>query len=284
MDLFRPDAPWPKASSAISTFEISDELVYKRDISGDQLGQLFADIRRRGIDLLVGISPLVGGEHVGLCGYSVEGYSLARGLLNEVQRIKALGGEVKYFGLDEPLYFGHVFEKKSDHFGCRLSIAQVAQQVADRLKTVRTVFPTARFGDVEPLMGFSDDTWLADLAAWFDAYEAAAGEKLAFFRLDLGWDRPWQARIGPLTRLLREKGIPLQVIYNGDDRSKSDEAWIASAVAHFQEFESHGRPLPDAAIFQYWGEHPSHVLPESDPRTATWLINRYVEWRGQRGG
>jgi hypothetical protein len=278
MDLFRPEAPWRKAAAAISTFEISDELTYKHEISDDQLSQIFKDLEWRGLDLLVGISPLIGGERDGLCGYHVEGYSLRNGLLHEARRIKSLGGEVKYFGLDEPLYFGHVFESKGSYFGCHLTVGQVAEQVADQLRAVRTVFPNARFGDVEPLMGFRDESWLAELALWFDAYEAAAGDRLAFFRLDLGWDRQWQSRIGPLTQLLKAKNVPLQVIYNGDDRLKSDEEWINSAVAHFQEYESGGRSPPDAAVFQYWGIHPTRLLPESDRRVATWLINKYVEW------
>jgi hypothetical protein len=282
MDLFQSNAPWEKAAAAISIFEISDEITYKHEVTEGQLAQIFSDLRRRNIGLLVGIGPLTGGEHEGLCGYRVEGYNLAKGLLNEAHHIKSLGGEVRYFGMDEPLFFGHVFDRRGDHFGCRLSIVEIARDVADKLRQVRTVFPAVRFGDVEPLMGWSDDTWLSDLATWFDNYEQATGEKLAFFRLDIGWNRPWQKRIPPLARLLREKGIPLQVIYNGDDRAQSDEAWIASAVAHFQEYESDGRSPPDAAVIQYWQVHPSRVLPESDARTATWLINKYADWRRLR--
>ncbi len=238
MDLFQPDAPWQNAASVISAFEISDELTYKHEVTEAQLRQIFKDLQRRKIDLLVGIAPLIGGEHLGLCGFGVEGYSLPNGFLYEAHHIESLGGKVRYFVMDEPLYFGHLFQSFGNHFGCRLSIKDVARDVANRFRLLRTVFPAVKFGDVEPLTAFGDDTWLTDLAAWFDAYEEATGDKLAFFRLDLGWDRPWRHRMPALTQLLHEKGIPLQVIYNGDDRAASDEAWIASAVSHFREYKS----------------------------------------------
>jgi hypothetical protein len=128
-------------------------------------------------------------------------------------------------------------------------------------------------------MALGDDTWLADLDTWFDAYQAATRERLAFFRLDMAWDRPWQQRMAALTQLLHTKGIPLQVIYNSSGSAQSDEAWLANAVSNFKKYESNGRPPPDTSLIQFWSPHPSHLLPESDDRTGTWLINRYVEWR-----
>lgn len=65
MDLFQPDAPWQNAASVISAFEISDELTYKHEVTEAQLRQIFKDLQRRKIDLLVGIAPLIGGEHLG---------------------------------------------------------------------------------------------------------------------------------------------------------------------------------------------------------------------------
>jgi hypothetical protein len=279
MALFQPEAPWSKAASAIHAFEISDELTYDGSVSGPQLQQMFSNLSERRIDLVVGIGPLPSQGGPGACGYNVEGYGVPNGLLRDTRRIESLGGNVRFYTMDEPVYFGYVFDREGSRVGCHLSIEEVAKQVAGTLKLVRTVFPSVQFGDVEPLMGFNKETWLNDLATWFDAYEAATGGKLAFFRLDIGWDLAWQARIPPLADLLRQKGIPLQVIYNGDDNAKSDETWIASAVEHFQEFEAIMGSAPDAALIQYWQAHPSRALPETDPRTGTWLINRYLEWR-----
>ena len=67
----------------------------------------------------------------------------------------------------------------------------------------------------------------------------------------MSWDLNWRERIPALTRLLRKKGIPLQVIYNGNDNLKSDKAWIDSAVANFKAYEAEGRAPPDVAVINY---------------------------------
>ena len=277
LSLFAPDAPWQKAAARIQAFQINDELIYDGSYSDDALRRMFADLRRRGMDLVIEMGAVTG--QPGKCGYNVEGYGLPDSLRGDAARMKSLGAEPRYFTMDEPLYFGHVFDRDGAKVGCRLPISELAADVAGKLKQARDIFPAVRFGDEEPPTAFDKDTWLTDLATWFDAYEAATGDKLAFFRVDLTWNLPWQARIPALTRLLREKGIPLQVIYNGTGRGTSDEEWIRSAVGNFQAYESDGRSPPDVAVFQYWTPLPSHVLPESDPQTTTWLVNRYIEWR-----
>jgi hypothetical protein len=278
MALFKESAPWQRAASSIQAFEISDEMTYKWN-DGD-LTQIFTDLRRRNIDLVVGIQPL-NGQGPGRCGYHVEGYGTETGPGINARHISSLGAVPRYYVMDEPLYYGHFFDREGENFACRLPIAEVAREVGEKFKLVRTVFPQVRFGDVEPLMGFKN-SWLPDLETWFDAYETATGDKLAFFRLDMSWGLKWQERIPMLVSLLQKKGIPLQVIYNGNGNLTSDEAWIQSAVTNFQAYESDGRAPPDTAVIQYWTAHPSRVLPETDPKAATWLINRYNEWRQWR--
>jgi hypothetical protein len=67
---------------------------------------------------------------------------------------------------------------------------------------------------------------------------SATGEPLAFFRLDLIWVKPWQSRMPKLVALLRSKGIPLQVIYDGSSIAGCDAVWVSQAKQRFQEFES----------------------------------------------
>jgi len=276
MDLFEPNAPWQRAAAHVKVFEISQWMSAAAPEA--ELIKIFSDLRRRHIALGVGLLPLSPGPNG--AGKGIEGYSAPGQPLRDAKRLKALGADVAYYGFDEPLYFGHEFKGTKKLIPCHSPIADIAKDVALKVKQVRTVFPAVPVGDVEPFP--VSDTWLAKLAQWFDAYEAATGEKLAFFRLDMQWQAPWQAQIPALAELLRRKGIPLQVIYNGSGNAASDEEWIAQAIKHFQEFESEGRPVPDAVAIQCWTPRPSRLLPETDPRTLTSLINEYVKWKRSR--
>lgn len=66
-----------------------------------------------------------------------------------------------------------------------------------------------------------------------------------------------------LVPLLKRKGIPLQVIYNGSPDAGSDKAWVAQAVAHFRQYESI-LLRPSVAAFLSWDRYPTRNLPESD--------------------
>ena len=297
LDLFRPDAPWKEAASHVEVFELSGHAILGPPappaMSDADLSRIFADLKSRHIGLLIGTEPL---GRIGPvdstkgpigplgCGYHVESYG-GPPPLAVAQRAKALGAEPSYFGFDEPLYFGHVYSEGDGIHGCHEPIAEIARRVADVVRQVRAVFPGVKFGDVEPLtfqpeaVWFRDDQWLADLSAWFDAYEAAVGEKLAFFRVDMWWTERYLFYMQSLFDLLARKGVPLQIIYNGDGGDQTDATWIAHAISHFKEFESGPWPNPSAVVFQYWTKNPTRVLPETDPLTATGLIDRYLQWR-----
>jgi hypothetical protein len=233
-------------------------------------------LSRRNIDLAVGIAPLSGGRN--RCGYHVEGYSADGEPAAIAQRMRQLGGNPRFFSLDEPLYYGHRFDRSGGRMGCKASIDDVARDVARKVRQLRAVFPEAVIGDGEPFP--ADGDWLADLEEWFNAYQRETGSSLAFLRLDMAWHQRWQQTLPELTALLRRKNIALQVIYNGNARASSDAAWMTSAVQHFQDFEAITRPA--VAAIQFWTERPSRILPETNHTSATWLINRYIEWRDTR--
>lgn len=278
-DLFRPDAPWARAATHVDEFGISVWVMAAGPEDG--MRRMIADLRRRNIVLGLDMLALAGTDRAGGpgCGYHVEGYSALGQTAVLARRMKALGATRVTYGMDEPLFFGHYYHRAN---ACERSIEAIAQDVARKVRDARAVFPGVEVSDAEPLMALPDATWLPDLAQWFDAYRAATGTPLAYFWLDLDWHARWQQRLPALVALLRQKGIRLGVIYNGDDRSTSDEAWIASAIAHYEAFETALGHAPDAVSFQSWVPHPTHVLPESDPRTLTSLVNRYLAWKASR--
>src|SRR5262249_11881870 len=166
--------------------------------------------------------------------------------------------------------------------GCHLSIREVAADAAERIQMVRSVFPDVKVGEAEPFMAFADSTWREDLSRWFDAFQSATGQKLAFFRLDLHWRQPWRSRMPQLVDLLEKKGIPLGIIYDGSSPN-DDTAWVREAEQRFKEFEGDARLKPESVHFVSWTPSPSRTLPESDPRTMTGLVHTYLAWKQQRG-
>ena len=279
MELFRPDAPWQQAASHVEAFEVGGGMAYQGPEA--DLRQIIADLRRRNIALAVGMGPLSGMvDGVQRCGYHVEGYGAPGGPLAVAQRMARFGGVVQYFVMDEVVYYGHVYNGPN---ACHSSPSDIAKEIADKIRQVRTVFPQAQYGDVEPspIPSLPQATWLADLATFFDAFQANTGTKLAFFRLDLDWRGAWQPLIPPLAQILKQRGIPLQIIYDSSplDANGSDARAVAGTIANFKLYESGGRSPPDAASIQWWTKYPSHVLPETDPTSGTYLINEYVRWR-----
>jgi hypothetical protein len=274
MSLFQPDAPWQQAASHVKVFGVNGWLLLHG--SDADLMQIFTYLRHHHIDLLVGIGAVSGGPD--RCGYHVEGYSAAGDPHRAAVRINSLGGDPQYFGMDEPLYYGHVFGRAGQTFGCHWSIPDLARDVGSKVRQIRSVFPNAQFGEVEPF-GFPDATWLSDIAAWVDAFQAATGSKLAYFRLDVVWTRPWQASLPALAQLLRDKGIPLQVIYDPSGQDRSDAEAAADIVKQFQEVETALGHQPDAVSFQSWVRYPERALPESDPNTLTGVIDQFIAWK-----
>jgi hypothetical protein len=280
LDLFQSDAPWQRAASSVKGFEIPDSLIYNHQFSDSSLIQMFSDLRRRNIGVVVGIGAVTG-QGRGRCGYLVEGYGQVNSLPGDARRMRSLGLEPAFFSLDEPLYFGHFFDRDRERVGCRLPIERLAQDVATKLRQIRSVFPNARFGDVEPfpLVASKEGDWISDLGKWLDVYRNAAGENLAFFRLDVAWNLDWRSSVPSLLRLLQSRNIPLQVIYNGSGLDRSDGDWIANAASHYQSFETASWPPPSVAMIQSWNRYPTRILPEIDPNTMVGLVNRYVHWQ-----
>ncbi|MBV8744112.1 MAG: hypothetical protein JO134_03605 [Xanthobacteraceae bacterium] len=258
----------------------------------NELQLMFADLARRHIKLGLAMSPLEGrsSAEAPQCGVGVEGFSAPPQALALARKVKRLGGTIDYYTMDEPLYFGHFYSgdptqgQAGKRSGCHLAINDIAQDAANRIRDVRSVFPEVKVGDVEPFMEFSDNEWASALSQWFDAFHDATGDHLAYFVLDLTWVKPWQRRMAQLTSLLHAKQVPLQVIYDGSGVAPSDRVWVDQAEQRFKQFEGANGLRPEGVRVQSWNKSPSRVLPESDPGTLSNLVLRYAKWReSQRG-
>jgi hypothetical protein len=267
MDLFAPQAPWSRAASQVKVFQASTQFFSK---APDQmLTRMFEDLKRRHIALSLSALILSGD---GQCGEGVEGYSAPRQMLAIANRIKKLGGTLSYVAMDGPFMGGHFY---SGPRACHSSVEAIAKDVAEKVKQMRAVFPDLQVGDIEPVGVTEPAGWANSLIEWTRAYKVAVGEPLAFVHCDMQWRGPWQAQLHMLETQLRADGTRIGVIYNGFAADKTDEEWVQHAENHFNTLERDEPLVPDDAVIQTWNRHPSRFLPETQPGTLTYLVNRY---------
>jgi hypothetical protein len=269
--LFTPSSRWSNAASHVQVFKIYSSLLIGNQpgaFTDVQWRQVFADLDRRRIALAIEWPPL----SVTTCGKGVEGFEDADPGAT-AQKIKRLGGDLKYVAMDEPEYYGSIYK---GHDACSWTPAQVAANAVRNFAKIRSVFPNVLIGDIEPVPPPDAPDWIDRYIAFFDAWKAAAGSPLAFFHCDINWDAfpNWISDVEALRHVLVRNRIPFGMIYNGFGR-KTDEEWIRCAESHFTAYESKTGIVPDQVIFQTWEIHPGHALPETDPTALTYLIGAY---------
>jgi hypothetical protein len=267
--LFDAGAPWDTAAAQIQVFKMYEQIMAFPDAS---LRTMFADLRRRHIALALEFGPLL----VGTCGGG-EGFRGDRGLQTAL-RIRDLGGVLQYIAFDEPYFFGAIADGPGV---CHYTPEEVAANAKQSVDALRTVFPDLVVGDIEvvPAVGVADTSWLDGYQRWVDAWQRVTGEPLAFFDFDVPIDGDWRGAVEAMRQALKIRGVPFGLIYVGDGNSDTD--WVASAAQFASDYENKGGTVPDQRIFQSWIRYPTHALPETDPNTFTYAINRYFRQRTQ---
>ena len=266
-ELFQPGASWSTAADRVSVFLL--ESTYVRHYStDDQLRAVIEGLDRLGIALGLEVGPLPAPPD-GRC-IGAEGFGGVYEL-DMVHRIEQLGGTVAVVAFDEPYAFGHRADGPDD---CQRPVEQVATEVASFVSRLRSIEPDVVVGDIEPM--WATPTIGADeMAAWLDAYEAAAGQPFGFLHLDSDWSRPdWAQVLLDVSAVARERGVPVGVIYYGGDVD-SDEEWVRLSAQRMFEYEQLWGGTLDHVAFESWNDHPYKVLPETDVTAMTSLVNRY---------
>jgi hypothetical protein len=269
MKLFSPSAPWKAASRRVNVFKLYGEWI-EGTATDAQLARVARDLKRRRIALAVAAGPL---HATSDCGQGVEGFDGPADGQLIARRIKATHGKLAFIALDEPFYFGSVYDGPN---ACHWSAEQIARQVREFVAAVRVVFPRVVVGDIEPL---PPGVQTSRLVQWLDAYHEVFGSQLPFFHLDVGFlvRQDWPQATKELESAARTRGIPFGLIYNGD--ADTDQEWTQSAEQRFTTYEAQYGGRPDHVIFQSWVDHPDYVLPETRPGTFTYLIDRYFRRR-----
>jgi hypothetical protein len=272
MDLFEAGAPWGGAAEHIGVFKLYGEWV--DSTNGADLTAAVAGIHERGMVLAVEAGPL---DPSADCGHGVESFAGSDSGRRLAARIRDAGGMLQVIALDEPWFYGHVYDGPQ---ACHRTVEEVAAGVAAFVAAVRSEFPWVIVGDIEAT---PNPVTSAGLAEWMDAWQAAMGEPMAFLHLDLDWSQPdWSALALEVQAAGDARGVPTGIIYTGGG-APSDQLWIGLAGQRVLDHEDRDGGSPDHAVFQSWNDHPDFVLPETDVLAFTGLVDRYFDDRSSLG-
>jgi Tol biopolymer transport system component len=278
LSLFTATAPWPRAMGR--THVMGFYAGWIAAASDQVLQPVVAFLNAHDMSIELEAPAL---QATATCGSGVEGYvpygqSLHDFTVAYLQRLQALGANLQFIKVDEPYYFGSVV---NDPRSCHFSVSEVASAVAAYTQLVRTVYPNAAVGDVEPIIagGYGSDVVTA-LGQWHDAYQTIAGAPFPFFFADIDFSNSaWPTIVKSLEDSTRQCGIAFGIIYIGDPTDLSDQEWAAKVVARFETYEGVIGGRPSYALFQSWEPHPLFCLPETDPTTFTGVIDAYINAR-----
>ena len=267
--LFKPGAPWDVTAAHVAVFKIS--LHFLKTAGDPALNLVFKGLRERHMKVALefGILDLAPDE-VHIEGFFPEPES-ARYAIN---RIKAHGGTLDYISMDEPYWYASVYDKAhARHW----PVERIAANAARTFALFKQAFPGVQLGDIEPVIDTPD---LAPrYATWIDAMQRALGEPLAFFHLDVVWNKSWRNAFATVVPMLQAKHLPIGIIYNQDFNDASNDHWLAAAQEHYEDLENNGGFVPDQAIFQSWSAMPNRLLPEDAPNTHAHLVLSYLRER-----
>ena len=267
LELFRDASAWSDARNRVNVFQVALHTV--NDMSDDDLAHMLTFLESNHIEFALAYGMLTASD---ACGRGVEGFKPPNMPVHVSNRIKRLGGRIRYVAMDEPLFFGHYF---NGHNACHWTIEVIARDAATNARQFRDIFPDVEIGDIEPVNDIKSGDWLELVRAWIEAYQQQAGRPLAFFHDDMIWREPIATRTRMLTSVLDSHAIKFGVIFNSRGDVSSDREWFDSAKRNIDEYRASALKAPDQVIFQSWKPYPSHVLPESDQLTLTHLVNYY---------
>jgi len=280
MDLFKPDAPWSKAASGLAVFKVGTRFVLHADDA--ELRTMIDDLKRRHIAFAVELGLLENGGP-GTCGYGVEGYGNPTAVESVAKRVKALGGQIDYVAMDEPVWFGHIVNKvsKSTGTGCQYSVPVLAEKVAPKIALLRRYFPDIKIGDIEPVTGKGPGgpQYIEDILTFEDLLRRKTGDAPVFVHADMAWAAPgWQPLLETLARRLHASDARFGVICDGDVAAGGNEAWIDQALQRCRAVAADPKTKPDDFIVQSWEPLPTKMLPETDPGALTYAARQVESW------
>jgi hypothetical protein len=273
--LFQSNAPWPRAMAHTAVIGLYAGWI--TTATDQDLEAVVAFLNAHNMGIEIEAPALQAQATCGMLeGFVPYGQSLHDFTLGYLQRLKALGAQVPFVKVDEPFFFGSVVPSPQS---CHFAVSEVAAAVGQYAQLVRTVYPNAAVGDVEPIIAgvYTPDVVTA-IGTWHDTYKSVTGQPFPFFFADLDYGNgAWPTLVKALEDGAHQRGMPFGIIYIGDPGDTSDQEWASKVVARFHAYQGVSGGRPDYVLFQSWLPHPQFVLPETDPTTFTGVLDAYLD-------
>jgi hypothetical protein len=276
LPLFEPNAPWPRALAKTRVFGVYAGWITQ--VSPQILKQFVEFVNAHNMAIEIEAPSL---QAKATCGSGVEGYvpygqSLYTFTLGYLQRLKALGARRIVIKVDEPFFFGVVV---NDPRSCHFTVPETAKYVGEYAHLVRTIYPDAQIGDVEPVIDSAYPPGvIAAMADWHQAYREVTGQPFPFFFADIDFSNSaWPNLVLKLEEQTHLLDMKFGIIYIGDPPDLTDAEWAAKTTARFYTYQGDFRGKPDYVLFQSWEQRPHFMLPETNPFTFTGVLDSYIE-------
>lgn len=267
-----PEA-WRASSAEVSVFKVSAQFILVGE--PDMIRRVFNGMHARHIKMavemgsVVRLDPCGGGE-----GYAPQDMADKMG-----KKLRALGVTLDEMALDEPVWFGHEITAGMTPLHqpyCAYPLKVVAQRTAMSIKAMRKYFPGVQAGIVDVVStSLVPPAQLArDYGTYVGLLQDQIGGRLAFFHADIAWNTNWRAALPLVKREMRARHIPFGIIIDGSPNLRTSEAWVDVALQRLKAVEADPAMRPDQIIAQSWQNLPTHMLPETQPGSETYLLRQ----------
>ncbi len=278
----QPDAAWPQFMNHVRVVAFAGNF---KSVPDDVLAKAFTRLKEKHIGFAIESLALswVGFQEPKPCGKGVESFTDPPGNADIARRIKALGGELAYVTMDEPLYNGRYYDGPN---ACHDSIRMVARRAAAVMKEYQKVFPNVQIGDTEPFPALTKQpNWQNEYREWMQAFNKELGKPIAFLNIDINWPEGnwnWQPSLKQTAAFARAQRLPFGFIYNAafPEGAKSDQQWIGRAQQNFTEIETKLGIIPDKALFESWAFFPKRSISDEGGPGEDDLVKQYLQLHG----
>ena len=255
---------WATTAGQTAAFVLNIDFVLHASTADLQQVIDFLDAHDIAICLMAPVLPK-GSDGTGM---GLEGYGNPTALQNAVQRLASLGGDVKYFQMDEPL--GHSVAINDPHAE-KAPVATLAQQAAASVAIVQSVFPDVQVGQIDTAAVSASDyaTFAAD-------FQQDSGTPLSFVTLDVNWNAAQTpsaqtalvSNLESIAQSVHGAGAQFGIVDDGL-QGRTSLNWVQSAEQHMAMMEADPLIRPDISLVQSWVPQPVHLLGEGAPDTLT---------------